>query len=43
MSCYCKCSVTFPQGAVGQSAVCVVFPDHTLLLFSKVVLQPLEV
>ena len=35
MSCYCKCSVTLPQGAAGWFAVCmiVVFPDHTHLLF----------
>ena len=28
MSCYCKCSVTIPHGAVGWSVI-VVFPDHT--------------
>ena len=34
MSCYCKCYVALPQGAVGWSAVCfVVFPDHIHLLF----------
>ena len=36
MSCYCKCTVALPQGAVGGSAVCdcvtFVFPDHTHLL-----------
>ena len=34
MSCYCICSVTLPHGAVGWSAVVIVFfPDHTHLLF----------
>ena len=33
MSCYCKCSVALPHGAVGWSAVIVVFPDHTDLPF----------
>ena len=31
MSCYCKCFVALPHGAVGWSAVCDCgFPDHTL-------------
>ena len=33
MSCYCKCSVTLPHGAVCLQCVIVVFPDHTHLLF----------
>ena len=35
MSCYCKCSVSLPPGAlwVGLRSVIVVFPDHTHLLF----------
>ena len=32
MFCYFKYSVTLPHGAVGWSAVCVVFPDYTHLL-----------
>ena len=36
MSCYCKCSVTLPHGAVGWSLVCDCgIPDHTHLLFGK--------
>ena len=34
MSCYCKCPVAFPHGAVGGlQFVIVVFPDHTHLRF----------
>ena len=34
MSCYLKCSVTLPNGAVvGLQLVIVLFPDHTRLLF----------
>ena len=38
MSCYCKCSVAFPHGAVVWSAVCDCgISDHTHLLFETVV------
>ena len=33
MSYDCYCSVALPHGAVGWSAVALVFPDHTHLLF----------
>ena len=33
MYCYYKCSVALPRGAVCWSAVIVVFPYHTHLLF----------
>ena len=29
MSCDCKCSVALPQDAMGESALCVIFPEHT--------------
>ena len=33
MSCYCKCSVAYPHGAMGWSAVRDCGIDHTYLLF----------
>ena len=34
MSCYCKCPVALPHGAVfGLQFVIVAFPDHTHFLF----------
>ena len=36
MACDCQCSVTLPNGAVGQYVVCdCVFPDHIHLSFQK--------
>ena len=36
LSCYCKCHVALPHGAVGWSAVCdCSIPDHTHLLFGQ--------
>ena len=38
MSCYLKCHVTLPHGAVGRSVVCdcgICIPDHTHILFNK--------
>ena len=36
MSCYHKCTVALPHGAMGWSAVCdVVFPDHTHFFIEK--------